>query len=70
MKNKNTEVSDNQAVSKLSAEFDLLYSFAGEVKRNKIQRRPMAKMPFSRLSDGRTFPVVVTQIEPQDWKKS
>ena len=63
-------MSDTKAVSKLSAEFDLLYSFVGEVKRNKIQRRPMAKMPFSRLSDGRTFPVVVTQIEPTDWKKS
>ena len=70
MKNKTTEMSDTKAVSKLSAEYDLLHSFVGEVKRNKIQRRPMAKMPFSRLSDGRTFPVVVTQIEPTDWKKS
>jgi hypothetical protein len=44
MKNTNKEMSDTKAVSKLSAEFDLLYSFVGEVKRNKIQRRPMAKI--------------------------
>ncbi len=55
--------------SKLSNEFYLLYSFAGEVKRNKIQRRPMAVMPY-RLTDGKKFPVTVSQVEPTDWKKS
>ena len=69
MKNKTTEMSDKKAVSKLSAEFETLYSFVGEVKRNKIQRRPMAVMPY-RLTDGKKFPVVVTQVEPTDWRKS
>lgn len=69
MKNKTTEMSDKKAVSKLSAEFETLYSFVGEVKRNKIQRRPMAVMPY-RLTDGKKFPVVVTQVEPTDWQKS
>ena len=69
MKNKTTEMSDTKAVSKLSNEFYLLNSFLGEVKRNKIQRRPMATKPY-RMTDGRSFPVTVIQVEPTDWKKS
>ena len=69
MKNKTTEMSDTKAVSKLSNEFYLLNSFLGEVKRNKIQRRPMATKPY-RMTDGKKFPVTVIQVEPTDWKKS
>ena len=69
MKNINTEMSETKAVSKLSNEFYLLNSFLGEVKRNKIQRRPMMSKPY-RMTDGRNFPVTVIQVEPTDWAKS
>ena len=66
MKNKNKGA---KMTSKLSNEFYLLNSFLGEVKRNKIQRRPMAVMPY-RMTDGKNYPVKVIQVEPTDWKKS
>ena len=55
--------------SKLSNEFYLLHSFVGEVRRNEIQRRPMAVMPY-RMTDGKNYPVTVIQVEPTDWAKS
>ena len=66
MKNKNKGA---KMTSKLSNEFYLLYSFAGEVKRNKIQRRPMAVKPY-RMTDGKNYPVTAIQVEPTDWAKS
>ena len=69
MKNINTEMSETKAVSKLSNEFYLMNSLHGEVRRNKIQRRPMAVMPY-RVTDGKTFPVTVIQVEPTDWAQS
>ena len=35
--------------------------FFGQVRRNKIQRRPMAVMPY-RMTDGKNHPVTVSQI--------
>jgi len=69
MKNIKTEMSETKAVSKLSNEFYLMNSLHGEVRRNKIQRRPMMAKPY-RMTDGKTFPVTVIQVEPTDWAKS
>lgn len=69
MKNTKTEMSETKAVSKLSNEFYLMNSKLGEVRRNEIQRRPMAVMPY-RMTDGKNYPVKVIQVEPTDWKKS
>tara|TARA_Y100001937_G_C7073250_1_gene309388 strand:+ start:638 stop:838 length:201 start_codon:yes stop_codon:yes gene_type:complete len=66
MKNKNKGA---KMTSKLSNEFYLLHSFVGEVRRNEIQRRPMAVMPY-RMTDGKNYPVTVIQVEPTDWAKS
>jgi len=54
---KNTDMSDNQAVSKLSAEFELNDSFIGYVKKTTVTKNK----PY-RLGDGRNHPVTVSQI--------
>tara|TARA_Y100000996_G_scaffold385984_1_gene343711 strand:+ start:1974 stop:2195 length:222 start_codon:yes stop_codon:yes gene_type:complete len=54
---KNTDMSDNQAVSKLSAEFELNNSFIGYVKKTTVTKFK----PF-RTGDGRNHPVTVIQL--------
>ena len=54
---KNTEMSDNQAVSKLSAEFELNESFIGYVKKTTVTKNK----PY-RLGDGRRHPVTVSYL--------